>query len=54
MEARVNLRLPSEDVKRWKHAAIELGVTLSQLVRLAVNKYLDDLEKGEQLEAKKG
>lgn len=48
MEARVNLRLPSEDVKRWKHAAINLDITLSELVRVAVNKYLDEIEKSER------
>lgn len=37
----MNLRIPADTLARWRAAASEIGVDVSQLVRDAVDAYLD-------------
>jgi Arc/MetJ-type ribon-helix-helix transcriptional regulator len=45
MEAQVSVRLPRPLHKRLARAAKRLGLTRSDVVRLAVQRYLDEAER---------
>jgi len=47
-KGRLQMRVDPEELKRWKHAAIDLDMTLSELVREAVNIYIQTAAKGDQ------
>ncbi len=38
---RIDMRVDLADLERWWAAAKEFGVTLSELIRAAINEYLE-------------
>ena len=49
-DGRFDLKVPLIELKRWKHAAIDLEISTAELIRRAVTAYLNALEAGSEIQ----
>ncbi len=52
MDCRINIRAKSKDKERWQRIADDIGISLSDVIRLQMNDLADQLENVNKQEVK--